>query len=85
MVTSSGSPDLHERQRKIAMAHNEAVSNPAPTVTVRANGRIVEAVCPLCKDVLSLSQRGSAEEQESVLRDTLDWHLKIRHRTDTKG
>ena len=69
---------------KVVMTHDKAVPQPAPVVTVRASGRIVEAICPLCKDVLSLSQRGSAEEQESGLQDTFDWHLKMRHRSNTK-
>jgi hypothetical protein len=59
---------------------------PAPLVTLRLNGKIVEAICSLCREPLALgNQVGSAEEQEAKMQEAFARHLFARHRNAETG
>ena len=52
----------------------------APVVTLRINGRIVEAICPKCHDPLPVGKDAeSAEDQEDELEEAFRRHLNAKH------
>jgi len=61
------------------------VSDPVPKfeaiVTLRINGRIVEAECSVCHDVIFTSgTAGAIEDQEAELRDAMVRHARQWHK-----
>lgn len=59
---------------------------PTPLVTLRLEGKVVEAICSLCRDPLALgNQIGSAEEQELKLKEAFARHVFQRHRSKETG
>ena len=54
---------------------------PALFVTLQIDGKVMEAICLVCRDRLGIgSDVGSVEVQESKLREAFSWHVKARHR-----
>jgi hypothetical protein len=49
-------------------------------VTLRINGKIIEAQCSLCRDIIFRAAEDSKiEDQEKDLRDAADRHSRLRH------
>jgi len=53
---------------------------PEAIITMKINGRIIEAECSLCHDRLYMDAgEASLQEQESKLHDALSRHARQRH------
>jgi hypothetical protein len=57
---------------------------PEPIVTLRIDGRIIKADCPICGDPLGLGNEvSSLEEQERKMLEAFSRHVNQRHSGET--
>jgi hypothetical protein len=55
-------------------------------ITMKINGRIIEAECPICRDVIYRSTHDTkVEDEEKALHEATNRHYRLRHSGQRNG